>query len=120
MSTLYWLPETPDWRDRVRGFGSAPTPTWAEAIGLSRHRLSFSDTNGLDGVVARRLRANEIEGAPAALRVALIGSATLTHLHAGVRMGGLRRGLRLETPSTPPICRAASAPTWTPPTQTRP
>lgn len=97
MSTLYWLPEAPDWRDQVRAFSTAEAPSWAGAVALSRSRLTFSQTNGLDGVVGGALTARKVAGAPEPVRVALIGSSTLTHLHAAVRMGGVRHGLNLQT-----------------------
>ncbi|RZJ95779.1 MAG: HAD-IIIC family phosphatase [Brevundimonas sp.] len=97
MSTLYWLPEAPDWRDDVRAFSAASAPAWADAVALARARLTFAQTNGLDGAVRTALVAGMVAGAPEPVRVALIGSSTLTHLHPGVRIGGLRHGLRLET-----------------------
>jgi hypothetical protein len=110
MSGLYWLPECEDWRARLRALaagdpapGSAPAAAWAEAVALANARLDFVRTNALDQIVARRFGPPGVEtGPPPGLaaglaakpvRLALLGSGTMAHLHAAIRVAGLRRGL---------------------------
>ena len=61
------------------------------------HTPLMSLTNALDAIVQRRfLRPpSELPGKP--VRLAILGSSTLAHLHSAVRIGGLRRGIWIET-----------------------
>src|SRR3954469_9418733 len=106
MTELYWLPEVEEWRARLRALadGAAGTAAgdraaWAEAVALANSRLDFVRTNALDQIVARRFGPLGAEtGPPPGLaakpvRLALLGSGTMAHLHAGIRVAGLRRGL---------------------------
>src|SRR4051794_40748554 len=112
MSGLYWLPELPEpgeWRARLRALaagGDAPgadrtshTAAWAEAVALANTRLDFVRTNALDQIVARRFGPPGAETEPPPglaakpVRLALLGSGTMAHLHAAIRVAGLRRGL---------------------------
>ncbi len=97
MTTLIWLPPDPDFRPRLRAFRADPASAWGHAVRLANARLDFVLTNALDEAVRRRFPASpaEITGEP--VRLALLGSATMAHLHAGIRVGGLRRGLWIET-----------------------
>jgi hypothetical protein len=116
MSELYWLPELPEpseWRARLRALaagdpaaGAAPAPdrasdaaaAWAEAVALANTRLDFVRTNALDQIVARRFGPPGVEtGPPPGLatalatqpvRLALLGSGTMAHLHAAIRVAG--------------------------------
>src|SRR5882757_1876482 len=101
MSGLYWLPECEDWRARLRALaagapppGSSPAAAWAEAVALANARLDFVRTNALDQIVARRFGVEPPAGLAAKpVRLALLGSGTMAHLHAAIRVAGLRRGL---------------------------
>ena len=104
MTELYWLPEVEEWRARLRALaGAAPAASWAEAVALANTRLDFVRTNALDQIVARRFGPPGAEtGPPPGLatglaakpvRLALLGSGTMAHLHAAIRVAGLRRGL---------------------------
>ena len=101
MSGLYWLPECEDWRARLRALaagdpapGSAPAAAWAEAVALANARLDFVRTNALDQIVARLFGIEPPAGLAAKpVRLALLGSGTMAHLHAAIRVAGLRRGL---------------------------
>ncbi|MBV8494550.1 MAG: HAD family hydrolase, partial [Alphaproteobacteria bacterium] len=72
---------------------------WAEAVALANARLDFVRTNALDQIVQRRFAEGPPPQRPMAgpatkpVRLALLGSATMAHLHAGIRVAGLRRGL---------------------------
>jgi len=101
MTELYWLPELEAWRPRLRALAAGDASgadsgaaAWAEAVALANARLDFVRTNALDQIVARRFG----ETAPPDLatkpvRLALLGSGTMAHLHAAIRVAGLRRGL---------------------------
>src|SRR3954471_23384424 len=94
MTSLYWLPELADWRDRLRAFGKNQAGTWDEAVALANTRLDFIRTNALDQTVAAAFGGkppNEL--ATKRIRLALLGSSTMAHLHPAIRVAGLRRGL---------------------------
>ncbi len=97
MEQLRWLPQTGDWRPRLRAVAAAED-VWAAAIPLANTRLDFVRTNALDEVVRKRYEG----GLPAGtgtkpVRLAILGASTLAHLHAGVRVAGLRRNIPIAT-----------------------
>jgi FkbH-like protein len=95
---LHWLPEPQEWRSRLNGLATAADPAWDSAVALAGMRLDFVKTNALDATVRARFGSAPPPGlGTKPVRLALLGSATLTHLHAGVRVGGLRRGIHIET-----------------------
>ena len=94
MTVLYWLPEIEDWRARLKALPNKGEAAWDEAVALANSRLDFIRTNALDQIVSRMFG----EAAPANLatkpvRLALLGSSTMAHLHPAIRVAGLRRGL---------------------------
>lgn len=94
MTSLYWLPELEDWRTRLRALDNNDEAGWAEAVALANSRLDFIRTNALDQTVFRLFG----DVPPASLttkpiRLALLGSSTMAHLHSAIRVAGLRRGL---------------------------
>ena len=97
MVALTWLPPDPELRTRLRALRSDPAPRWEEARALAGRRLDFVLTNALDEAVRRAFPRPppDIWGKP--VRLALLGSATLAHLHPAIRVAGLRRGLWIET-----------------------
>ena len=97
MTSLYWLPEVPDWRERLRAFGKGDTASWDDAVALANARLDFIRTNALDQTVAGIFGGTPPkELATKPIRLALLGSSTMAHLHAAIRVAGLRRGLWIE------------------------
>jgi hypothetical protein len=104
MTELYWLPELPEpteWRARLRALAAGDPPAaaaaWAEAVALANARLDFVRTNALDQIVARRFGEGPPPGlATQPVRLALLGSGTMAHLHAAIRVAGLRRGLSIS------------------------
>ena len=98
---LYWLqPQPADWRLRLKRL-MAVVPdeaAWQEAVALSNFELDFTATNALD-TVAQRLFAKSdrafLQGKVE--RLAILSSAVTTHLHQGLRVAALRRGIWLET-----------------------
>jgi FkbH-like protein len=94
-TALHWLPEPRDWRPKLAALAAAPT--WDGAVGLANLRLDFVRTNALDSIVRARFAAAPAGLGTKPVRLALLGSATLAHLHPGIRVGGLRRGIHIET-----------------------
>ena len=95
MIELYWLPRVDEWRERLRRLGEAGDAAWEAAVALAQSRLDTTQTNALDAMVRRTLGAPPPGEKP--LRLALLGSSTLAHLHPAIRVAGLRRRLWVET-----------------------
>src|SRR5215472_3322255 len=94
MVELYWLPKIDDWRERLRRLGADGAP--GEAVALANARLDATQTNALDTMVSRTGIAPHASG-DTPVRLALLGSSTLTHLLPSIRVAGLRRGMRVDT-----------------------
>ena len=92
--SLHWLPEAADFRARLSALRQAGN--WGEAVRLAGSRLDFTRTNALDAAI-RQASPAPGDGATRVMRLAVLGSSTLAHLHAGIRVAALRRGLWLET-----------------------
>jgi hypothetical protein len=94
MSELYWLPEIASWRERLRALGQTSGDSWEEVVALANTRLDFVKTNTLDNTVTKLFGAEPPLGlSTKPIRLALLGSSTMAHLHAAIRVAGLRRGL---------------------------
>ncbi len=94
MSGLYWLPEVADWRNRLRGLGETASDPWDETVALANTRLDFVQTNALDRAVAKLFGGEPPKGlSTKPVRLTLLGSSTMAHLHPAIRVAGLRRGL---------------------------
>jgi predicted enzyme involved in methoxymalonyl-ACP biosynthesis len=91
------LDAEPDWRPRLRALAENPAPAWGEAVALANARLNFVLTNGLDETVRRIFPDCPATSATKPVRLGVLGSSTLTHLLPAIRVGGLRRGLWVET-----------------------
>ena len=93
---LEWLPVEPEWRQKLRAFRT--DGTWDHAVSLANRRLDFVATNALDAAVSVRIGFSPPAGlSMRPVRLAILGSSTLAHLHAGIRVGALRRGIWVET-----------------------
>ena len=78
-----------------------PADLWRSAVALAGHSLDFVQTNAIDAAVQQGFRhAPPIEFAHRSLKLAILGTSTCSHLHAGIRLGGLRRGIWIETLET--------------------
>jgi FkbH-like protein len=99
VTDLHWLPEITDWRARVRALPSlAPEAAWEEAVALANGRMDFVRTMQLDEMLRRAIGDTPPPGlATKPIRLAILGSSTLGHLHAGIRVGAVRRGLFVTT-----------------------
>src|ERR1700723_1396980 len=97
MTELHWLPTLQAWRQRPKAMQGDPAGAWGAAVGLANARLNFVLTNALDETV-RRLLPNGPEAlSTKKVRLAVLGSSTLAHLLPGIRAGGLRRGIWIDT-----------------------
>ena len=94
---LYWLPPHRDFSARARA-AREDGILWPELVTLARHDLEAIATDR----VAKLRRQYFAHGAPAGsgtkdVRLALLGSLTLSQLEPGIIAGGLRRGLWVDT-----------------------
>ena len=95
---LYWLPMEASWTDRLAALPSdSATASWSALCALANTRLNSLQTMRLD-----RRRAALVPRAPEGLetkpvRLAVLASSTVDHLLPAVRVGGLRRGLWIDT-----------------------
>ena len=95
--TLDFLPVVEDWSQRLSETKSLSGPTLLTALrGLSQAALTFTQLGKLDRAVLRALEEQQSDPAAASLphlRLAILGSATISHLAPGIRVAALRRGL---------------------------
>jgi len=100
MIGMHWLPSAKDWRQRLKTLGENPDDMWPAAVALAGTNLDFLGTNALDTVLRRHMhqpQASALSSGIAPIRLAVLGSSTTTHLHPAIRVGGLRRGLWIDT-----------------------
>jgi FkbH-like protein len=101
--SLNWLPVREDWNDAVRSVKQlAPADAAPLLRALANSRLDFTQSLKLDRIFQRTLAsANGTLPGLEPLRLALLGSSTLSHLAPGIRLAGLRRGLAIELYEAP-------------------
>lgn len=88
---MQWLPQRADWPTRIRLAEREPTLDWPAMVHLAQDRLDFLQVDRLDRLLRKRF-STPPEGLPAApLRLAVLGSATLSHLGPSIRIAALRR-----------------------------
>jgi len=92
-----WLPTIPDWRQRLRSLPDDPATAWDKAVALANARLNFVLTNALDETIRKVLPSVPETLATKKVRLAVLGSSTLTHLLPAIRVGGLRRSIWIDT-----------------------
>ena len=94
---LSWLPVAENLGAMLKALPeNNSADVFAELVRLSNQRLDLLTTIQIDRVAQRRFPA------PPALptkpvRLAVLGSSTMDHLLAGIRVGGLRHGLHVTT-----------------------
>lgn len=93
---LSWLPPPPpDFAARIGEAEALPdAAAWDALAALARTRLDPAQTGRLDRALQRRFPSGSPAGST--WRLALLGSSTLGHLAAGIRVGALRRDLHLS------------------------
>ena len=100
---LGWLPEDPDWASVLDQARSAePGDAVKRLFALANRRVDFIQTARLDRAVQKLAsHARQALNATASVRLALLGSSTLTHLIPGIRVGALRRGIWVDVYEAP-------------------
>jgi FkbH-like protein len=95
---LGWLPVAADWAAQLDAARRLPEPDALEALmQLANRRLDFIQTARLDRAVQQFANfARETLTTIRPVRLALLGSSTLTHLIPGIRIGALRRGIWVD------------------------
>jgi FkbH-like protein len=96
MEQLRWLPTVTDWRASLRALPSGGD-IWPRAVALANTRLDFVRTNALDETVRRHVTAPPPGTGTKPVRLAILGSSTLAHLHPAIRVAGLRRNIHIAT-----------------------
>jgi len=93
------LPKPPDdFRARLRALPqprAAPEQAWAALVALAGTDLSFLQTNALDAALTAAFPTPPACLATRPVRLAVLGSATTTHLLGPIRVAALRRGIHL-------------------------
>jgi hypothetical protein len=89
-----------DWRERLAAVsrGAAPDAVWATLVALADSRIDFAQTLRLDGALMKLCGGAPPPGlSTKPVRLALLGSSTLAHLHGPIRVAALRRGIWVRT-----------------------
>ena len=73
-----------------------PATAWDKAVGLANARLNFVLTNALDETIRRTLPDGPDALPTKKVRLAVLGSSTLTHLLPAIRVAGFRRGIWVD------------------------
>lgn len=96
---LYWLPSISDWSARLASLESerAFEHLWPNLVALANSRLDFIRTARLDRKLNGLAETPPDSLATKPIRLAVLGSSTLTHLLPGIRVAALRRGILLTT-----------------------
>ena len=96
---MNWLPPPQDFRGRLAAAEGRAEGGLGALVALSHTRLSFLETLQLDAALARAPAGSGsgpgLEPGLEPVRLALLASGTVDHLLPGIRVGGLRRGLRI-------------------------
>jgi FkbH-like protein len=106
-SDFDWLPEQVDWQQMLDEAKLLELPKALERYRLlANSRIDFARTVKLDRAVHAHIQRHLAAGGSPVdgffrLRLALLGSSTLTHLVAGIRVAGLRRKLLIEVYEAP-------------------
>ena len=96
---LHWLPENPRWAEQLAELAArAPGEAdWPEVATLAQSRISALQTMQLDRRVARTVMPAPPDCGGRPIRLAILASSTVEHLLPGIRVGGLRRWIAIET-----------------------
>ncbi|MEF9928466.1 MAG: HAD-IIIC family phosphatase [Massilia sp.] len=91
---LTWLPHQPDWNEclqRVTALDKASA--WSALVELANVRLDMMATTKLDRQLLKLFKQCPVNLETKPVRLAVLGSSTVDHLHAGIRVGTLRRNI---------------------------
>jgi FkbH-like protein len=94
---LDWLPEREDWASLTDAVQHQEPPQALDSFKLlANSRMDFVRAFRLDKMLQRYRSKHDLSGLLPHLRLALIGSSTLAHLHPGIRLAALRRGILVD------------------------
>jgi FkbH-like protein len=94
---LYWCPERADWSDALRTQMRQGGITWSSLVKFASYKLDYTMTLVLDRALRSLGDSPPADLMSKPVRLAVLGSSNLDHLLPGIRVGGLRRGLWIET-----------------------
>ena len=91
-SQLWWLPANPDWNSEFQSLNAQAAVEWDSLARLANCRIDFVRTERLDNLLKRRFAEAPPSGAAGQpVRLAILGSPTLSHLAPAIRVALLRR-----------------------------
>lgn len=92
---LTWLPDQPDWNSALKAVSALDqSEAWDRMVGLAEARLDMMATTRLDRQFVKSFHENVPTGLQTKpVRLAVLGSSTVDHLHSGIRIGALRRNI---------------------------
>src|ERR1700756_5267320 len=97
-----WLPVREDFDEALREVKSLPAAAASSRLrDLATSRLDLTQTTKLDRAFLNALKTHGPPPGLEPLRLAILGSATTSHLPPGIRVAGLRRGLAIEVDEAP-------------------
>jgi FkbH-like protein len=97
-----WLPLREDFDDALREVKTLPAADAARRLReLATTRLDLTQTAKLDRALLNAQKSHGTLPGLEPLRLAILGSATTSHLPPGIRVAGLRRGLAIEVYEAP-------------------
>ncbi len=97
---LYWLPAAEAWPERIKQLERTDdkTAAWNELVALANTRMDFIRTGRLDRTLQKLFGDAPPPGlATKPVRLAVLGSSTVGHLHPALRAAALRRGIWLQS-----------------------
>jgi FkbH-like protein len=95
-TALSWLTETPDLAQRLAAARATPH-SFAELAALAQSRMNFIRTDQLSDILKKTFPTPPVSGLMAEpVRLAILGSSTTKHLHAGIRVAALRRQIYVQ------------------------
>jgi FkbH-like protein len=97
---LHWLPSAEAWPERIKKVDKLDdrSAAWTELVALANTRMDFIRTGRLDRALQKMFADAPPPGlATKPVRLAVLGSSTVTHLHPALRVAALRRGIWLKT-----------------------
>ena len=94
---LDWLPERAGWTELLASAqGLEPAEAFEAFRALATSRVDFVSANRLDKTIQKYIQKHGVPQNLASIKLALLGSSTISHLVPGIRVGALRRGLIAE------------------------
>ena len=95
--TLDFLPTREDWKEALTAAQILSGPEAMRALrSLAAFQLSFPQIGKLDRAIAHAAEDDTARASLPTLRLAILGSATISHLPPAIRVAALRRGLLVE------------------------